>query len=77
MADTIRMTEPVAVSCVLCEGISIEVRDEIIRVVGWIDLETVAGNEQERRIVMRAAFPSMIARALMRDLRRAVMRHQH
>lgn len=68
------MTEPKAIDCVLCEGITLEVRDELIRAVGWVDLETVQGKATERRIVLRAAVPTLVARALIRDLRRAVAR---
>lgn len=71
------MTEPKTVACILCEGVTIEVRDELIRVVGWIDLETVEGRAVERRIVLRAALPTLIARALIRDLRRAMARGWH
>lgn len=69
-----RLTEPEVVHCILCEGVTIEVRDEIVRLVGWIDLETVEYAEPERRIVARAALPLLVARALIRDLRRAVAR---
>lgn len=77
MAETtkpFRMTEPTMVACVLCEGVSIEVRDDLVRLVGWIDLEVVEDDQPERRIVARAALPTLVARALIRDLRRAVAR---
>jgi len=78
MAESIeppRMTEPEVVPCIFVEGLAIEVRDEFIRVVGYIDLETV-GYEvvPERRIVVRASMPTNVARALIRDLRKAVAR---
>lgn len=77
MAEAIpppRMTEPQVVTCHFVEGIAIEVRDEFLRITGWIDLETTEDGRPERRIVMRAAMPTMIARALIRDLRKAVAR---
>lgn len=69
-----RFSEPKPVPCHFVEGVTIEVRDEFIRVVGWIDLETVEMEAPERRIVVRAALPTMVARALIRDLRKAVAR---
>lgn len=77
MADLVkapRMTEPKVVDCHFVEGVGIEVRDEFVRLVGWIDLEQVAGENPERRIVVRAALPLIVTRALIRDLRRAVAR---
>lgn len=73
--DPPRVTEPEAVPCIFCEGITIEVRADFIRIVGWIDLETV-GYEAvpERRIIARAAMPISVARELIRDLRKAVAR---
>lgn len=70
----LRLTEPKVIDCVLCEGITLEVRDELIRMVGWVDLETVVGVAIERRIVLRAAVPTLLARAMIRDLRKAVAR---
>lgn len=81
MAESIpapRMTEPVPVPCNLVEGTVIEVRDEIVRIVGFVDLETVEdGEPPERRIVVRIAMPAIVARALVRDLRRATARGGH
>jgi hypothetical protein len=71
---TPRLSEPLPVDCHFIEGVTIEVRDQFIRVVGWIDLETVEMSEPERRIVLRAAMPTMLARELIRDLRKAVAR---
>lgn len=67
-----RLTEPMPVDCHFVEGVTIEVRDQFIRVVGWIDLETVEMSAPERRIVVRAAMPMTLARELIRDLRKAV-----
>lgn len=71
------MTEPKTIDCVFCEGVSLEVRDDVIRMVGWIDLEIVGRNIPERRIVARAVMPTVVARTLIRDLRRAVARGGH
>lgn len=68
------MTEPTPVDCHFVEGVKIEVRDEFLRIVGFIDLETSENGEPERRIVVRAALPTLVARALLRDLRKAVSR---
>lgn len=75
--DALRMTEPTVIPCIFVEGVEIEVRDEFVRLVGWIDLETAEGHEPERRIVVRAAMPSLVTRALVRDLRKAVARGGH
>lgn len=73
-----RLTEPAVVPCHFVEGIRIETRDEFVRIVGWIDLETVEdGIEPERRIVFRAAMPTTVARALILDLRKAVAKGGH
>lgn len=74
---SLRLTEPVIVPCILVEGAIIEVRDELIRIVGFIDLEIAEGRDPERRIVVRAAMPTLVARALIRDLRRAIARGGH
>ena len=71
------MTEPEAVPCVFCEGIDLEVRDDVVRIVGWIDLEKTGEEEAERRIVVRAVRPNIVARALIRDLRKVVTRGGH
>lgn len=68
------LTEPIVVDCVFCEGLFLEVRDDVVRIVGFIDLERTADSQPERRIVVRAAMPTIVARALIRDLRRAVSR---
>lgn len=68
------LTEPEIVECHFVEGVYLEVRDDILRLVGFIDLERTADSQPERRIVVRAAMPTIVARALIRDLRRAVSR---
>jgi hypothetical protein len=73
LIDPPQMSEPQVVDCHFVEGVYLEVRDDVVRIVGWIDLETAAEGA-ERRIVVRAAMPTIVARALIRDLRRAVAR---
>jgi hypothetical protein len=68
------LTEPKVVDCVFCEGVILEIRDDVLRMVGFIDLETAADGKPERRIVVRAAMPTIIARALIRDLRKSLAR---
>lgn len=80
MADgaiSLHMTEPRVVDCHFVEGIDIEVRENFVRLVGFIDLERVEGEESERRIVVRAALTTMVARVLVRDLRKALTRGGH
>ncbi len=72
-----RMTEPAVVTCHFVEGITIEVRDEFVRLVGWVDLEIAEHGEPERRIVVRAAMPLIVARALVRDMRKALAKGGH
>ena len=72
---TAHMTEPEPIGCHFVEGIAIEVRAEFVRIVGWIDLETVSDDSTpERRIVVRAAMPLSVARLLIRDLRHVMVR---
>lgn len=68
------LTEPVVVDCVFVEGAVLEVKSDVIRIVGWISLEATEGSQPERRIVVRAAMPTVVARGLIADLRRAVAR---
>lgn len=73
-----RMTEPAPVPCVHVEFVAIEMRDEFVRIVWAIDLETVREDmPPERRIVVRAAMPLTVARALIRDLRHMLVRGSH
>lgn len=80
MADPLpqpRMSEPEVVDCHFIEGFRLEIRDEVVRLVGWVDLETVANFQPERRIVVRAAMTKTVARALIADLRRSLVRREH
>ena len=72
------MSEPVPVSCILIEGVFLELRGEVIRLVGYIHLEVVEETiPAERRIVARVAMPLATARQLVRDLRRDLIRGAH
>ena len=76
--DPAPLAEPVAVDCHLVEGFAVETRDEFVRLAGWVYLETVEeGAVPERRLVARVAIPKGAARALVRDLRRALERGRH
>lgn len=66
------LTEPAVIDCHFIEGMSVEVRAEFVRIVGWVQLDTTGDGYPERRIVARAAIPISVARALVRDLRRAI-----
>lgn len=79
MAETLhpRLSEPKVVDCHFVEGISIEVREEIVRMVGWVDLEVSEGRAPERRITVRLAVTKMVARVLMADLRRVLAKGGH
>jgi hypothetical protein len=69
------MTEPKPVDCVFFEGFVLEVREDMIRAVGFVDLEVVQeASPPERRIVFRAAMTTLVARSLIVELRRAVAR---
>ena len=74
---TAPLTEPKVVECTFCEGVYLEVRDDMVRMVGWLDLETAADGRPERRIVLRAVLPTVVARALVRDLRKSLARGGH
>lgn len=77
MADVIvpaPLTEPEIVACHFWEGIEIELGDDFIRIVGWINLQTADLTGPERRIVARAVMPTRVAREVVRDLRKAVAR---
>lgn len=74
LIPTSPLTEPKVVDCNFVEGVSLELRDDMVRLVGWIDLEQAADGQPERRIVVRAAMPTIVARALIRDLRKSLAR---
>lgn len=72
-----RLAEPEIVPCHFVEGVHLELRDDFVRLVGWIDLETSDDQEIERRIVVRASMPLTVARVLILDLRKAMARGGH
>jgi hypothetical protein len=65
------------VPSIFIEGIEIEVGDTFIRIVGWVQLQTVEYQPPERRIVARAVMPMSTARALIRDLRKGMAKGGH
>jgi hypothetical protein len=77
MAQLIRaapLSEPEVVHCVLVEGVGLEMRDEIVRLVGWVALEiTDEAVPAERRIVVRVAMPLGTARKMVRELRHSLL----
>lgn len=81
MAEAIRtprMTEPEPATCHFLEGVEVEIREEFLRITGWVDLETAEeGLAPERRIVVRAAMPLLVARALILDMRSRLSRGGH
>ena len=69
------MTEPMPVPCHFIDQVAIELHTEYVRICGSVELETVRdGSPPERRIVARIAMPLRVARALIRDLRHAIIR---
>lgn len=60
------LTEPIVISDVFCEGIDIEHINGVVRLIGWVT------HQDEHRIVSRLVLPVSIARALTRDLRKAL-----
>jgi len=72
----LRVTEPKPV-LVFCEGVRVEAREETVRLVAFVDLDMVPGSRTERRIVGRLVLPNLTARALIRDMRRALVRGAH
>lgn len=80
MADLIPapvMMEPVIVPTAFCTIIDVEVTAEYVRFVCSEDLPTLDGDQAERRIVARVAFPLSTARDLLRDLRRDLSQGRH
>jgi hypothetical protein len=65
------LTEPVIVTDVFATGIDIERVDGEVRLIGWVT------HGEEHRIVSRLVLPDGIARALVRDLRKALSSGQN
>jgi hypothetical protein len=72
-----RMTEPVTVPCLFCSGVEIEMGPTFVRIVGFVDLETVEYSPPERRIIARVVLPSDTARELLRSLRKQLNQGHH
>jgi hypothetical protein len=72
------LVEPEIVPCHFVEGVQIEVHGNVVRIVGWIRLETLeTGAAPERRIVIRMAMPTATSRELLGSLRRSLTRRGH
>ena len=60
------LTEPIIILDVFCEGVDIERINGDFRLTGWVT------HQDEHRIVNRLVLPDGVARALARDLRKAI-----
>jgi hypothetical protein len=60
------LSEPLVIADAFCSGADVEIINGDIRIVGWVD------HQEERRIVGRLVLPDAVARALIRDLRKAL-----
>lgn len=60
------LSEPIIVSDVFCTGVDVERVNGEVRLTGWVT------DGEEHRIVARLVLPDGVARALARDLRRAL-----
>jgi hypothetical protein len=68
-----RLTEPTTVADVFCTGVDVELHDGFVRLVGCSSFRIVSyETPPEARIVGRLAMPTLAARALLRDLRKAL-----
>lgn len=63
-----RYTEPVIIPCILTTGYEVQHMGALTRIVGWVDLPTVPGGPDERRIMSRQVMANDVAEALARDL---------
>jgi hypothetical protein len=63
-----RMTEPTTVQCLLMTGFDIEVIDDLVRLIAWVDVPITGYDGPERRIIARVAMPNNTGRALQREL---------
>ncbi|MER9912839.1 hypothetical protein NKJ71_19625 [Mesorhizobium sp. M0050] len=64
--DSQPLTEPLVVADAFATGVDVEAINGDLRLVAWVD------HGQERRIVARVVLPDSVARALIRDLRKAL-----
>jgi hypothetical protein len=60
------LTEPVIVTDVFASGVDVERVDGEVRLIAWVT------HGEEHRIVNRLVLPDAVARALARDLRKAL-----
>jgi hypothetical protein len=60
------LTEPVIVVDVFATGVDVERVDGEVRLIAWVT------HSDEHRIVNRLVLPDAVARALIRDLRKAL-----
>ena len=60
------LTEPVIVSDIFATGVDVERVDGEVRLIAWVT------HSDEHRIVGRLVLPDGVARALARDLRKAL-----
>lgn len=60
------LTEPIVIMDVFATGVDVERVDGEVRLIGW------ATHGEEHRIVARLVLPDAVARALIRDLRKAL-----
>lgn len=64
--DPKHLTEPLVVADAFATGVDVEVINGDVRLIAWVD------HADERRIVGRLVLPDSVARALVRDLRKAL-----
>lgn len=60
------LSEPVVILDAFATGVDVEVINGDLRLIAWVD------HGEERRIVGRLVLPDSVARALIRDLRKAL-----
>lgn len=68
------LTEPVTVQDVFVTGAAVESTEHVLRVVGWVALPYLSGDETERRIVVRFVMPIDGARTFSRGMREHLSR---
>lgn len=65
------LTEPIIATDVFATGIDIEPINGDVRLIAWVT------HAEEHRIVARLVLPDSVARALIRDLRKALASGGH
>lgn len=68
------LTEPVIITCVFVTGTAVEVANNHIRIVGWVQMPAIGGETEERRIAVRFAMPNSVGRGLLTQLSKGVTR---